>query len=834
MNLEPWKDEACGAWLGRVRTRFGSIPRVGLPEFADDRDAAIEQGYVPLLLGTGPDAPVTERVSPGTLVANRQRFVALGVPGAGKSTLVAWLAWGLTRRPPWGEFGAGRPLPLPIVLRELRLDPDLGGWDALRRLVAGDMADKLDEYGRVGQLVILVDGLDEVAHVPTRRAVVAALREAAARYPEAGIVVTSRLVGYEEAPLDPTGEPAGAALASTATATASDAGAAVAAVSAGLAAAGDAGAGPAVSAGSGAVIEAESRTAAAGTTGATSDWSAGPASKEGLTLLGRLVRDWLGEPERLFAVYQVQPLAPPDVEAFVTRWYAARSTDNAAAGAAAKRLVDALVANPALGTLASRPSLLSLMCVVHRAYGQLPAGRVRLFEKISEAYLESVDRAYGVAGPSQSLEVRKRWLARIATRMQEARVAAERGEGGSGGTMLPRTAVIAALCADDLEATGAEAFLAWALQRSGLLLPAGGDELTFAHLSLQEYFAAWALVEELGAWFEPDLPVRARERLRAWAPLTATRETLVLVFELVAARGERAAQALFRELFGAGPPPDSPAFSLMAALSEDAATGVGAAARGAMDAEVRRLVGERLPLPGWCRDARALTGLQDVWLTVEAQDFDWTGAHAVGLRSVASVKAPIPLATLGTQPRLVALALIVRSDADVRDVGRFPNLGSLTLWNQQGSRLDAALIPPLPLFSLYLHGAFDHAVDRAAAQEGLEGFGVWLDGGPLDLASLHGVVEAALFVDAPSQGPITLPPAIRTLKLYGADTAALSAVGASATLERLEVHFGKSADLTPLARHPNLLRVEWSGEPVARPPGATWTLLVHGVEMTAG
>ena len=62
--------------------------------------------------------------------------------------------------------------------------------------------------------------------------------------------------------------------------------------------------------------------------------------------------------------------------------------------------------------------------MIHRYEVNLPRGKARLYNKITEAYLENIDKArdpdgkLGLAPLPWSLEEKKRWLARVGFMMQ--------------------------------------------------------------------------------------------------------------------------------------------------------------------------------------------------------------------------------------------------------------------------------------------------------------------------------------------------------------------------------------------------------------------------------
>jgi hypothetical protein len=170
------------------------------------RESAPERGLSPGVLRRARDEagmaavsdeidPVRERelyddsdVSPVLEILARQRTtVVLEDPGSGKtSLLMRWLT------------EAGGPLPVWIELRHYGLSRQ-GFVDHCQSATATYRLDarELDKRFRTGEAVLYLDALDEVFDASARAAVVEEIAAFASRYPEARIVVTSRVIGYE-------------------------------------------------------------------------------------------------------------------------------------------------------------------------------------------------------------------------------------------------------------------------------------------------------------------------------------------------------------------------------------------------------------------------------------------------------------------------------------------------------------------------------------------------------------------------------------------------------------------------------------------------------------
>ncbi|WP_427161853.1 HEAT repeat domain-containing protein [Aliinostoc sp. HNIBRCY26] len=154
----------------------------------------------------------------GDRLAEAKRLVVLGDPGAGKTTMVRWIATAyllrLKQDPDWRDLPDVSTLPdedwLPIIIRCRDLDEaslsgsldDILGY-TLRKAemsesectaLRGILRQKLHH----GTALLLIDGLDEITDPRLRAKFCQQIEKICDAYKQAPIIATSRIVGYRE------------------------------------------------------------------------------------------------------------------------------------------------------------------------------------------------------------------------------------------------------------------------------------------------------------------------------------------------------------------------------------------------------------------------------------------------------------------------------------------------------------------------------------------------------------------------------------------------------------------------------------------------------------
>jgi formylglycine-generating enzyme required for sulfatase activity len=163
---------------------------------------------------------LSDPVAIGERLGTGQRFVVLGDPGGGKTTMLRWLATAYllrhTNDPAFDQLPDVQTLPeqswIPVLIRCREIgDDDLcrSFKDVLKmHLDKSELQPQdaqvmfaviLDRLAK-GEVLLLVDGLDEISNLRVRQAFCQQLERTAVRYPNAPILATSRIVGYRDMP----------------------------------------------------------------------------------------------------------------------------------------------------------------------------------------------------------------------------------------------------------------------------------------------------------------------------------------------------------------------------------------------------------------------------------------------------------------------------------------------------------------------------------------------------------------------------------------------------------------------------------------------------------
>ncbi len=499
------------AWHGYIRF-------LGLPTFQNSPDVVIDELYVHPALSSSYLSPESDPQKWDTksaidLLLEHKRLVVLGDPGSGKSTLINWFAWylaaGLSTPLPGG---LSEMLPLPMVLRELDLRAVSNFDQLLDAFLARPVAEKLRanklvvlEYLKAGKALILIDGVDEVGKADRHR-LRSAVLDGFTQFPDAFALCTSRIVGYDDAPLQPLGYRSDEE---------SDADGSLQA----------------------GIPDAKRRT----------------ISKMRWIVTGKPRLEYQNTPGAV-SVY-VAPFDDERIAAFALNWYRDASGSSAESRLLRDQFISAIRANQSILHLARTPNLLTIMALVFRVRYRLPDGRALLYNDIAQAYLESIDTARHLKDDF-SWQSKRRWLARIGFEMQlrRSQMAQEQNPSSQEQTELlfSRKDVLAWITAamqaspEPFQEGYAERYLEWVARRSGLLLPRGEDQYAFLHLSFQEYFAALHIQEQIENpdwmdWQSSGAEVSglfdervSKQALHLWAGHAAWQEAMVFLFELCA------------------------------------------------------------------------------------------------------------------------------------------------------------------------------------------------------------------------------------------------------------------------------------------------------------
>ena len=192
-----------------------------------------------------------------------------------------------------------------------------------------------------GNAFLLLDGIDEIGDRRTREDLREAVFDGITRFPDCRWLLSSRIVGYDEVPFDsqpirPNEEP--------------------------------------------------------------SRFARDSKVREEVTQPYRRARhpSMRGPRDGRVATRYVAPFDDSRIAAFARNWYRQRDAAPQRAAANADHLIRAVHADDSILRLARVPNLLTMMALIHRIGATLPHGRALLYERIAEAYLESIDKFRGI------------------------------------------------------------------------------------------------------------------------------------------------------------------------------------------------------------------------------------------------------------------------------------------------------------------------------------------------------------------------------------------------------------------------------------------------------
>jgi hypothetical protein len=196
----------------QVKKMYGTmrLPHAGTTKRVRYDKLYVQPRVRPLADDSSAVAPVAEPAfTMEDLLGEVQHLVLLGDPGGGKSTLSLKLTFDCASSSGSNDWGPS--VPFLIVLREYASemsDKAMSLMDYIAQqcritFSVESPPDAIEYLLLNGRALVIFDGLDELLDIALRRRVVDAVTGFTTRYPAAPILVTSRRIGYSDAPLDP-------------------------------------------------------------------------------------------------------------------------------------------------------------------------------------------------------------------------------------------------------------------------------------------------------------------------------------------------------------------------------------------------------------------------------------------------------------------------------------------------------------------------------------------------------------------------------------------------------------------------------------------------------
>ncbi len=193
------------SYRGQVVTRHGTL----MPPYVDEaKRFPIDEIYVPQRFARliKPDEIIGEE----QLLREAFRVAIIGQPGGGKSTFAANVAYKLAHYFDARRMGERQVTPIFVTLRDYGTRKKELGCSIVEFMEITAKTDYQIEPAEgafrywltTGRVMVLFDGLDELLETHERRAITQDVEAFCNLYSTVPVIVTSREVGYEQAPLD--------------------------------------------------------------------------------------------------------------------------------------------------------------------------------------------------------------------------------------------------------------------------------------------------------------------------------------------------------------------------------------------------------------------------------------------------------------------------------------------------------------------------------------------------------------------------------------------------------------------------------------------------------